>query len=404
MKSFTFDPGTIVVGSALRRAVGHLLAERELRFEPRCSAKLNDLIFGEIIQAPTRPFAKLKYNFLERLYACDGAVRLKNELLQPGPCVGVVGNRYAPPYLIGGLTNPITGQLNGEIQGGAIVDGLFGVNAIGFVNREADPGERVRIQVHGVIVNRTGRPVNLSSFRELIPDAPPSLTPEPRVIMVTGYATNSGKTMCARALVAELRSRGFEVTVEKKTGTACCRDWLRCYADPGRTALENEGDEIVFTPDDFPARDFVDGLGVASDVSVPIGRFVSASIKYSQSFLAKTRPDFHVLELADNISHPTNERLLRSQYFRKRVTTLIYSPLPTFEAVTHFQTYLWSLGYGRTPALLSGPLANEVQYAMARDEIEARLGLPICRSAVNETGLWIPEGKELVNAVLATVH
>src|SRR3970040_2669458 len=148
MKSFTFDPGTIVVGSALRRAVGHLLAERELRFEPRCSAKLNDLIFGEIIQAPTRPFAKLKYNFLERLYACDGAVRLKNELLQPGPCVGVVGNRYAPPYLIGGLTNPITGQLNGEIQGGAIVDGLFGVNAIGFVNREADPAERVRIQVH----------------------------------------------------------------------------------------------------------------------------------------------------------------------------------------------------------------------------------------------------------------
>ncbi len=55
MKSFTFDPGTLIVGSALRRGVGHLLAERELRFEPRCSARLNDLIFGEIIRAPARP-------------------------------------------------------------------------------------------------------------------------------------------------------------------------------------------------------------------------------------------------------------------------------------------------------------------------------------------------------------
>jgi hypothetical protein len=400
MKVFRCEPENIILGSVLRRAISYLLTERDLRYDPQRLAQLNDLVFGEITQVPTRPFEQLKFNWLERLYAHADGVKLRNEIMRPGPCIGVVGNRYAPPYLIGGLTNPLTGQPNGEVRGDALVDGLFSINALGFVNREADPEERVRISVRGVVVDDRGRSVNLSRFREMLPYAPESLEPQPHLIVVAGHSTNSGKTTCAWALVSELQSRGFNVTTEKKTGTACCRDWLRCYADPRIGVLESKGDEVFFPPDRFPARDFADGLGVASDVSVGRRRFVPASVQYTRAFLAQARSDFHIIELADSISHVSNEGLLRSKYFRQQIKTLIYSSIPTHEAVAHLSAYLRGLGYHLAQVLLSGPLANEEQHDCARDEIRERLGLRICRSAIKENGRWIPEGSELVKAVL----
>ncbi|MGH2362069.1 MAG: hypothetical protein ACRDGM_16205 [bacterium] len=249
------------------------------------------------------------------------------------------------------------------------MDSLFGVNVIGYVNHEARPQERVRIKIHGVIVDGRGRPLNLLDFREPLPDPQTGPGPEPHLIAVAGYSSDAGKTTCAWALVSELQKRGFSVTVEKKTGTACCREWLRCYADPRIGALEHEGDELVFNPD-------------------------------TRGFFGHRRPDFHIIGLADSISHVSNSRLLRSGYFRRSLRTLVYVSIPTYEAVGHFWAYLRALGYHRAPVLLSGRLANEAQCSMARDEITARLGLPICRSAIQEDGRWIPDGGQLANAVL----
>jgi hypothetical protein len=400
MKSFHCEPEGVMMGSVLRRALAYLLGEREQRYDPQRPATLNDLVFGEIIQVPSRAFAQLRYNWFERLFPHADAVKLKNERMQPGPCVGVVANRYAPPYLIGGLKNPLTGQSNGEVRGGTEVDGLFGVNALGYINSELDPEERVRIRLRGILVDRRGRSVNLSWFRDTLPDTTEPVTPQPHLIVVTGHSTDAGKTTCARALVSALCRRGFAVTVEKKTGIACCRDWLRCYADPRASALEHEGDEVVFAPDEFPARDFVDGVGVASDVSIGIRRFVPASIRYTRTLVARDRSDFHVIELADSLSHISNVGLLRSRYFRQQLKTLVYTGIPTHEAAAHLLAYVRALGYPQTQVLLSGPLANEEQYGMARDEIHERLGVPICRSATAENGCWIPEGSELARAVL----
>lgn len=403
MDSFRFDPDQIVVGSVLRRVLPRLLSTGALRYDLHRPAALNDLVFGEITRVPSCTFAQLKYNFLERLYPHADGVKVQCERPRPGPCLGVVGNRYAPPYLIGGLSHPITGQINGEVRGGALVDGLFGVNAIGFVNHEADPEERVRISVRGVLVDERGRSLNLSAFREPLPDVPDA-SPAPSIIVVGGSATDAGKTTCAWALVHGLRSRGFSVTVEKKTGTSCCRDWLRCHADPDAHLLERDGDAVCFRPDEFPARDFVDGLGVASDVSAPATPFATASVRYTRAFMARARPDFHVIELADNLAHVSNVALLRSRYFRQRTGVLIYSGLTTPEAAAHFVAYVRALGYGRTPALLSGPLANEERYRMAVEEITTRLGLPVCRSATRRGDRFIPDGRELGDAVLAVTR
>ncbi len=319
---------------------------------------------------------------------------------RPRDCVAVVGNRYAPPDVVGGLTNPLTGRPNGQITGGAVVDSLYGVNAIGFVNHHASPEDRVRIRVHGVMVDGRGRALNLSAFRERLSGDTAASGPEPHLIAVAGHSRDAGKTTSAWALVSELQKRGFTVTVEKKTGTACCGDWLRCYADPRVGAMQRYGDEIVFHPDRFPARDFVDAVGVASDVSVDVGTLVRTSVPYTRGFLARHRSDFHVIELADSIAHVSNVGLLRSAYFRRRLRTLIYVSSPTHEAVDHFRAYLRGLGYRRLQVLLSGPLANEARYEMAREEIAARQDLPICRSAVQDGERWIPDGSQLASAVL----
>jgi hypothetical protein len=401
MKSFRCEPENVIVGSVLRRALSYLLLERELRYDPERVATLNDLVFGEVEHIPASPCAPPLNDWLERLYPAqaEGSIRLRHERLQLGPCLGVVGNRYAPPHLIGGLTNPITGQPNGEVRGGAKLAALFGVNVIGYVNDGVDPEERARIRVRGVVVDRQGRPLNLSSFRDALGRRREEVMPQPHLIVVAGRSTDAGKTTCMQALVNALRRRGFTVTVEKKTGTTCCRDWLRCHADPRTGALENEGDEFIFAPDAFPARDFVDAVGVASDVSATVKAFVPPSVAYTRAFLSRSGSDFHVIELADSLSHVSNEGLLRSHYLRERIGTLVYAGVTTHEAAAHLLVYWRALGYRKARVLLSGPLANEEQYSMARDEIRQRLGLNICRSATWEKNRWIPAGDELASAV-----
>jgi hypothetical protein len=104
---------------------------------------------------------------------------------------------------------------------------------------------------------------------------------------------------------------------------------------------------VCFQPDEFPARDFVDGLGVASGVSVAATQFASPSIRYTRAFVVRGRPDFHVMELADNLAHVSNVALLRSRYFRQRTGILVYVGLTTPEAAAHFVAYVRGLGYRR---------------------------------------------------------
>jgi hypothetical protein len=79
---------------------------------------------------------------------------------------------------------------------------------------------------------------------------------------------------------------------------------------------------------------------------------------------------------------------------------MVYAGISTHEAAARLMTHVRSLRYSRTQLLLSGPLANEEKYEMAREEIRERLGLPICRLATDEDGQWIPSGDELACAIV----
>ena len=75
MKSFRLDPEDIVLGSVLRRALPSLLDAGDLRYDPDRSAAMNDLVFGEILDAFGRPADTPAVNYVERLYQAGDAVK-----------------------------------------------------------------------------------------------------------------------------------------------------------------------------------------------------------------------------------------------------------------------------------------------------------------------------------------
>jgi hypothetical protein len=414
------DPDQVIYGSALRRA-WPLADDGVLRYDPDREAGLNDLVFGEFLPVPAGLDPSLYW--LERSRPRGPAVAdIELSRLQEGPCVGVVGNRYAPPYLWGGLFHPLTGARNGAIRGGVEVDSLFGVNCLGFTND--GPDIRPRVRVLGTLVDRTGRSISLQAFREPWTPGPArsgqrqmgspnsdqsdvrSTAPsgQCRLIVVAGHCTDAGKTMCARALVRGLRARGFQVTVEKKTGTACCKDWLSCLLDRTLAPPADAAAAPIRVTVDLEragGSDFVDALGVASDVSIAPDRFARESAAYTARRLNRPDPAFHVVELADGITHTTNQALLAEPAFRRRIAALVYCPLASPEATAHFLVHAARLGLPPgAPVLLSGPLANEARHRMARFEVEYRWRIPVVACATLTEAGWEPLGDDLAAVLL----
>jgi hypothetical protein len=399
----TVNPREMIIGSALRRVGPVLWNGAAIECDPNRTARLNDLVIGEIIEAPNT-YEVGAPNWIERLYPGElpGRVTIACEPLRKSTFIGAIGNRYAPPYLLGGLQDPVTRRPNGEIRGGSIADGLFGANCVGFVNLASSEFPGARVRVEGVLIDRRRRPFNLRDFREPLELPQTNCAGDSKRVLVAGYSSDAGKTVTARALVRELTSRGLRVTFEKKSGTACCRDWLSCFPESGLESPE-DGSSPAREIDirEFPARDFVDGLGVVSDVSIAIRTFARESGVYTESFVAQRSPDFHVMELADNIAHGPNWALLRDPGFASRLSAVIYCPLPRIESVLHFLSFLRStLGLRDLPVVLSGPLANEGRFEIVRREVQARCRVPIAPSARLCTSGWESEGKDLAEALL----
>ncbi len=395
-----------VLGSALRRARTILWGQDELAYDPDRVAEMNDLVFIDVPEPPGRDCPDGQ-NWVERMYPGpnDDEIVLSREVIHEGLGIGIVGNRYAPPYVIGGLTNPLTGEPNGELRGGTWAQSLFGTNCVGFLNFAREDFQQVPVHVRGVLVDRENRPLNLRDFRETVPPGPDPCGPDPFRILVAGFRTDAGKTVCARALTRELAGRGFRVTVEKKSGTACCRDWLCCFGTSPSESLDGVPVSFRFSPESHHGRDFVDGLGVVSDVSLGVTRFVEESVRYTDAFLNWRKPDFHVIELADNIAHSSNWALLGDERFSSRLGLLVYCAHPTAEAAAHAAVFIRSaLSLPGLPLVLSGPLANEDAYAMVRAEIEERFKLPVLKCADLVDGNWQPMGSALADAVLAMME
>ncbi|HRR26015.1 MAG TPA: hypothetical protein P5300_04890 [Acidobacteriota bacterium] len=408
VKTARVDLEELIIGGLLRNAPSTVFNDGSLRYDPEREAGLNDIVFAEILEPIPAGCSVKNASTLERLVlGREADLELEYLGVRSGLCLGAVGNRYASPFLIGGLQHPITEISNGVVQGGVLVDSLFGVNCLGFVNAGIPPQERVRVLVHGVLVDRNARRWNLRR----LPRYPcvPGLTTEDRrsrQIVVGGFATGVGKTLCVRALARELRSRGYRVTMEKKSGTACFRDSLACLLDrdvrlptggeaPCRFRVQRRQPE---------AFDFVDTLGVVSDVSLPTLDFVRETVAFSLQYLRSCPADIHLVELGDGLGHSRNLALLQDRTFQALTDVLVYNPLPYPEAVLHFRSFLRGIEWPETkPLFLSGPLANEDEYDMVREEIEHRCQLKVLPCARPGPMGWEPSAEDLAGHVLRSL-
>lgn len=395
------DPDKVIVGSALRRA-RHLLFDSTIKYQSEIPLALNHIVAGEIIKAPPVSEQDTGLNWIERIYpgSKDRLVCLKNEFLKEGPFIGVLGNRYAPPYLIGGLTHPIDGYPH-RLRGEEPISSLFGVNCIGWFDQGPKKEHRTILRILGTLIDEQG-PVSLRHFREKVKGremVSASQTARVSLVLIGGYSTNAGKSTCARALSASLRKRGFRVSIEKKSGTACCRDWISCL---GKDQVQNVGSiepGFEFDPDQSYGRDFVDGLGIASDVSLDSESFTLESTSYTGRLLHNWRPDFHIVELADGLCHQRNWSLLQNPEFKQWISCIIYSPHPSFEAAAQSLSFFRNELKIQQPVLFSGPIANEENYTIAQEEILFRLKTPICPSALFKDQQWVPDGEALADHV-----
>lgn len=408
VKTARVDLEALIIGGLLRNAPSTVFNDGSLRYDPERDAGLNDVVFAEILEPIPAGCSVKNASTLERL-VLGREVDLELEYLpaRPGLCLGAVGNRYASPLLIGGLQHPVTEISNGVVRGGVRVDSLFGVNCLGFVNAGIPLEKRTRVLIHGVLVDGGGRPWNLRRMPRY-----PSLPVEEdadrrtRQVVVGGFATEVGKTSCVRALARTLQSRGYRVTVEKKSGTACFRDCLVCLLDR---------DVGLPTGDEAPCRfrvqrrqteafDFVDTLGVVSDVSLPTLDFVRETVAFSQQYLHSCPADIHLVELADGLGHSRNLALLQNRTFQALTDVLVYNPLPYPEAVLHFCSFLREIDWPETkPLFLSGPLANEDRYDMVREEIGHRCQLKVLPCARPGPMGWEPSAEDLAGHVLRSL-
>ena len=170
-----------------------------------------------------------------------------------------------------------------------------------------------------------------------------------------------------------MRLRNLRVTYEKKTGTASFRDGLRtCLHDSQMLDMVGKGVEVDYIS--LPASDFVESAGRASDVSGSLDRFVQNSLSFTPGFLTDRKTDVHIIELADNLSHRSNLALLQDKRFRQLFHAIIYVPQPSFDAVHHFFYFIRrQLNWHDIPVAFSGPIANEAQWIVLREEIAERL-------------------------------
>ena len=88
------------------------------------------------------------------------------------------------------------------------------------VSENRDVGHPLRVEVLGAAA-RNGRPLNIADAALA---EPPSDTPVPPLVVVSGTCMNSGKTVAACEIIARLTQRGYAIGAAKLTGVAAVRD------------------------------------------------------------------------------------------------------------------------------------------------------------------------------------
>ena len=207
------------------------------------------------------------YNQLE---GADGVFRT---IEQGQTLVGALGERQA--------LKGYSGRIPRHVAPG---DVLHVQNMGGILGRVATPhpdlGPALRVEVLGAVL--VGDPPRHARIQDTAIEPVEVLTESAPLVMVSGTAMNTGKTLAAAALVGGLTERGLKVAAAKLTGAALQRD-VRAMVAQGAVA----------------SASFIEAGAVATT-----GRDMVPIAKGIIAHLNEAEPDVLVLELGDGVIGP----------------------------------------------------------------------------------------------------
>lgn len=216
----------------------------------------------------------------------------RSATLFEGDLVGVAwGHRYATRQFHGVVPD------SHEVCQMLSVGGVCG-QVIGAASSMRDPTILMPI---GGLVDKSGQRVNLHRFG--LRPIPSSAAPTS--ILVVGSTMDSGKTTAAASIVYGLRRSGARVAAAKLTGTGSAKD-LMIVKDAGAVA----------------AIDFTD-VGHAS-TAMSSRQELANIVDVIRSNLAKSKPDYIVMEIADGIVERETKMLLELFQIQQSIDYVIY--------------------------------------------------------------------------------
>lgn len=207
--------------------------------------------------------------------------------------VVVCATRYAPDFF--------------EAEAAIDPDGCDLVAAGGIAGRIAAAHERIgpatRLRPIGRLIDRAGRPLNVSRYG--LPDiAAPAARPP--ILAVLGTTMNAGKTTTAASLARGLKQAGLKIGVAKLTGTGACGD-VNAYKDAGICDV----------------LDFTDA-GLGSTYRVPLARLETATATL-MGHLTRRGCQAIIVELADGMLQQETAGLMRAQSFQALCDGVVFA-------------------------------------------------------------------------------
>jgi len=393
-----FDQDEIKCCSAIRWVLPFLIRQGKIVCDTKRKARYNDLLLCEVLEEPSEKEAgHISSNMVERVRLKSGKHEFEMESIRKGLNITVAGNRYSSASFCGGLRNPLTGKLNGQICAGKTIVNLGRMNVGGFLNFNNGKEEPIRLRVLGVLVRNSSVPVNLADFK---PTFQVRQSKSCFTVLIVGIDTNTGKTTCATAIAQELTRRGHKVTFEKKTGGPCARDWIRPFLQRSEE-YGHLGSKFSAKITDFPGRDFVDAAGCVTSHSVTnFESFAQDSMRFSQIFVSSFCSEYNIIEIAGNLSEQPNLILLQRPDLRRKVGMVVFTAPSVYEIAHEFIHYaVCVLGYDKKKIVLSGQIGNEDCPSLISAEVKHRLKIPICKSGIFSNGVIMPYGNELVEEI-----
>lgn len=324
------SPLTIVLDQARLRGIKRAFSTRRVPNEDIRLATMGDLrpVAGDLVLARVdRP------GHHKRIERVDGR---RADLFPGDEIVLAYGNRYAPD------------QFEAEIP--EDLSPCHMVAAGGIASRAISSSEKARrpteITPIGLIVDSSGKPINLAGY-----SVTPVITENlPPIIIVAGTSMNAGKTASATSLIHGLARVGFRVGAAKLTGTGAGGDvW----------SMVDAGAHKVL--------DFTDAGHASTYLCTPDEIEAITRTLFSQ--LAAEQCDVIVAEIADGIFQRETASLLKADFFRSLVKSVIFA---TVDAGGARDGSNWLLGLGYNLLGISGMLARA---PLARRETEEATGL-----------------------------